>query len=252
MYICKFCSKSFSDHRALGGHTALCKLNPNQEITCRKAAETRKERYGKRKYILNCRKCGKEYVVLVTMIKFERGDYRKFCSRSCANSRIWSEEDKLKKSLSAKKSNKVMLANKKKRKPKEPKQHRCKYCETELFNLRRKVCDLCRLEYYSAYRPTCRFTFSLSNYSEWFDFSELEKYGMYSPTNRGNNLNGVSRDHLFSVSDGFKLKISPEIISHPANCRLIIHRQNNKKHSKSSITYSELLKEIEKFEKLYG
>lgn len=37
----------------------------------------------------------------------------KFCSRQCANSRSWSEDDKLKKSNSAKKSQKVKEANKK-------------------------------------------------------------------------------------------------------------------------------------------
>lgn len=56
-----------------------------------------------------CEKCGKE---------FEK-DYRKqpkgkakFCSRECANSRIWTEEDKIKKSISAKNSVKVKEVNK--------------------------------------------------------------------------------------------------------------------------------------------
>ena len=35
-----------------------------------------------------------------------------YCSRSCANSRQWSDEDKVKKSISAKKSEKVKQANK--------------------------------------------------------------------------------------------------------------------------------------------
>lgn len=38
----------------------------------------------------------------------------KFCSRVCANSRIWSKEDKIKKSVSAKNSEKVLRANKNK------------------------------------------------------------------------------------------------------------------------------------------
>jgi len=39
----------------------------------------------------------------------------KFCSRSCANSRKWSEADKLKKSISAKNSDKIKQAGKNRR-----------------------------------------------------------------------------------------------------------------------------------------
>jgi hypothetical protein len=40
----------------------------------------------------------------------------KFCSRSCANSRTWTDDDKFKKSESAKKSEKVILSNQNKSK----------------------------------------------------------------------------------------------------------------------------------------
>lgn len=52
-------------------------------------------------------KCGKEHDG-----SFGSG---KFCSRSCANSRVWSEKDKIKKSESAKRSEFVKIANKRKR-----------------------------------------------------------------------------------------------------------------------------------------
>ena len=57
---------------------------------------------------------------------------------------------------------------------------------------------------------------------------------------------------MFSVREGFELNIDPKIISHPANCQLLIHSQNISKHKKSSITLEELLKRIEDFNERYN
>lgn len=50
-----------------------------------------------------CKKCGDEFTPMKGL--------KDFCSLSCRNSRTWSEEDKLKKSISAKKSEKVKYHN---------------------------------------------------------------------------------------------------------------------------------------------
>lgn len=110
------------------------------------------------------------------------------------------------------------------------------------------LCDQCRMSYYKFYRPSCAFRFSISEYPNEFDVDELKQLGMYSASNRGNNLRGISRDHLYSVKDGFLNGIDPAIISHPANCALVPHTINNKKHARSSITYEELLRRIETFD----
>ena len=52
---------------------------------------------------MRCEKCSKKVVVTS---KYQSG---RFCSRACANSRTWSEADKLKKSLSAHASDKIKL-----------------------------------------------------------------------------------------------------------------------------------------------
>lgn len=65
----------------------------------------------KQTYIVNCKKCGKQFQVFITPNLFEKGKYTKHCSRSCANSRDWTYQNKLKVSISAKKSQKVKLAN---------------------------------------------------------------------------------------------------------------------------------------------
>ncbi len=135
----------------------------------------------------------------------------------------------------------------------------CLNCSNE-FQKNRLFCSIeCKRKYernnmdsFKRYRLDCNFNFSLAKYQEEFDFSLIEEYGWYSPSNKKNNLGGVSRDHMFSVKDGFELNIDPKIISHPANCQLLIHSKNISKHRKSSVTLEELMKRIEKFDKKYN
>jgi hypothetical protein len=115
----------------------------------------------------------------------------------------------------------------------------------------KRICEDCRIKYYKYYRPSCEFDFNLNDYEEHFDLTIIKKHGKYSPKNKGNNLNGVSRDHLYSVKDGFKNNISPSIIKHPANCELITHRENQAKYSRSKITIEELMNRIIEFDLKY-
>jgi hypothetical protein len=94
------------------------------------------------------------------------------------------------------------------------------------------------------YRKACKFNFSLNSYPDRFNFSLIGQYGWYSPSNKKNNMGGVSRDHMLSVRDGFQQGIPPEIISHPANCQLLRHCDNISKNKKSVITYEQLLERI--------
>lgn len=102
------------------------------------------------------------------------------------------------------------------------------------------------------YRPLCSFHFNLNDYKDEFDFDLIKKYGWYSPTNKKNNLEGISRDHIYSVNDGFVNKIDPKIISHPANCRLMIHSNNNIKNRNSEITIEDLLEKIKQWNVKYS
>ena len=65
------------------------------------------------------------------------------------------------------------------------------------------------------------------------------------------NLNGVSRDHMLSVTEGWLNNVDIKLIRHPANCNLILHRDNQKKNIKSSISIDELHNRIKSFEELY-
>lgn len=102
------------------------------------------------------------------------------------------------------------------------------------------------------YKLLTAFRFSLNQFPDEFDFSLVEKHGWYKAANRGNNLDGVSRDHLLAVMDGFKQRINPLLLAHPANCRLLVHSENVSKGCKSELTIETLLERILKWNAKYG
>ena len=126
----------------------------------------------------------------------------------------------------------------------------CKNCG-KICKKRKQYCSDCLYTYYKIYRPRCEFKFDPLDYCDWFKCELIKTYGKYSPKNKGNNLNGVSRDHMFSVKEGFRLGVDPKIIAHPANCRLMQHFENNCKKTNCSITLEELKGRIEVFDHKY-
>ena len=85
---------------------------------------------------------------------------------------------------------------------------KCRFCN--LLKIDKKhniICEDCRMEYYKFYRPSCEFTFDINKLKDKFDMNLVEEYGWYSPLNKGNNLNGISKDHMYSVREGFINKI---------------------------------------------
>lgn len=189
----------------------------------------------------------------------------RFCGIRCArgfstkskrediNFRVSSKMSKRK--LSIEHRNKIEKANNFNRKEKIRKF--CLNCNEVMLcrpSDKRKYCSaMCWVEHieknkepFLLYRQRCNFDFDfdINNYPDKFDLTLIKKYGWYSPKNKGNNLNGVSKDHMLSVSEGFKLGIDPDIVKHPANCRVMLHKENQSKREKSSITLDHLLERI--------
>ena len=207
-----------------------------------------------------CLNCGEKITV-------NKGEKRKFCNKSC--SAIFSNKNRtLNESTKQKISNKLKgrklgdenrlkitgdkngrYVNGETTKIKtENKVRKCRICEITIISKKyKRICENCNINYYEHYRPQCEFKFNIYDYEEKFDLTLVNEFGWYSPTNKNNNLDGVSRDHIYSVRDGFLNKISPEIISHPANCKLMLHNENSSKNSKSNITIVELLDRIKNF-----
>lgn len=175
----------------------------------------------------------------------------RFCSRSCANSRGPRTEDfkrKVREKATGRPSpRKVSMTRS------------CLLCESTTIkdvpsNKAKFCCWDCYKEWhskkrtpYQEYKIACQFRFSVKDYPELFDLELIEQHGWYAAANRGKNLNGISRDHRVSVKDGFQHGYDPYYISHPINCQLMRHQDNQKKRAKSSVSFDDLVREIEEW-----
>lgn len=95
-------------------------------------------------------------------------------------------------------------------------------------------------DYYN-YRKECRFSFSVYNEPNIISYELLKTYKFSTPQNKLPNELYIHRDHMYSVSDGFINNVDPKILSHPANCEIMLETNNIKKGSKSSITLEHLM-----------
>jgi hypothetical protein len=206
--------------------------------------------------LLKCLKCQTE---------FKPDGKKKFCGRSCAasfNNENRTKESRLKQSKTIKQKFlrgeiKIPL------KIVERYQKICLFCNQEFkvikSLIKQEFCNIkCKRSFqsqnneYQHYKNRCKFKFSLNSFPNEFDFKLIETFGWYSPNNKKNNLQGVSRDHILSISDGWKNKIPPEIVSHPANCQLLLQSKNASKHKSSSITLEELEIKIKEWDLKYS
>lgn len=107
-------------------------------------------------------------------------------------------------------------------------------------------------QYYNA----ARFKFNVYHYPEEFDIQLIEEHGWYSCPGKKRkygikNTLGVSRDHIISVSYGFRNNVDARVISHPANCRIMLHSENKRKSNECELTVEQLLKKIDIWDKKY-
>jgi len=239
--VCENCKKVFSKVKTefkrseKNGKKHFCSLECSFEYHKTKTSEKK------------CKNCG---AILL------KNKYNTFCSRNCSASynnkgrngekRIFSEQGikNIKDAIKLKYSIEDYYKN----------PNYCKECGCvlEYKKRKRKFCKIqCKrsfdkrnLNEYQKYYRESQFTFNISYFQNEFDFELIKRFGWYSAKNRGNNLGGVSRDHMFSIKDGYKNNIDPKIISHPANCKLMIHNDNSKKWTNSSISLDELKKRI--------
>lgn len=196
-----------------------------------------------------------------------------FCSRPCANSRGPRTEEfkqQVRAKLVGKKHTKEWYEQntgdkhwrrRGKNLPPLEKEKECEFCG-KLFKATRTArfcsqqCWKNSIEIqrtaWEKYKLDCQFKFNVYDYPDWFDLTLIEEHDWYKAKNRGDNLNGISRDHKISIKDGFDNHIDPVFISHPANCELKQHRDNQKKRTNSSLTLEELKEEITKFNSRYN
>ena len=87
---CKYCKEiiQYEKKQQLAAHVGNCKDNPKRKLSITNKVLERLE------YNVNCIKCYTEYNVNVTETDFNKGNYRKCCTRKCANTKIVSQETK--------------------------------------------------------------------------------------------------------------------------------------------------------------
>lgn len=209
----------------------------------------------KKEYKFNCKNCDTEYIEVLSENSFKKSKYKKHCSQKCANSRIQTEainekrsKTILDKKLCERENRKCKECGKKfETRIKRNKLFCNRSCSSRYNNRIRNIGRRNNLTEYQLYREKCKFKFNIYDYPDYFNLDLIDKYGWYNASNRGNNLNGISRDHKISILYGWENNIKPSVIAHPANCQLLRHNKNQRKNRYCSITIDELKKEINKW-----
>ena len=270
MYKCEECNLEFNTFQEKANHHRWkhLKYMYKDDDSYKVSKEKKESNWGV--FIVKCHKCDKEIEIKEYNVDKPKKD-KYYCSRTCANSHHRTEESKLKISNTIKKKiengEKVGFINNVdfKYKLQKPIVSICTNCNSEFSrNKKQKFCSVkCVNEYKTEYcrknktelqiyKKNCRFNFALNDYPDEFEFDLIKKYGWYQAKNHGDNLGGISRDHMFSVNEGFKMNVDPNLIKHPANCKLMIHNENISKNFRCSISIKELEKRIEDWNKKYN
>ena len=255
-YTCLDCNKIFNSPLALAGHKRMHgpsdgKIN---KIFC-SCILTKKimphQDLGKyQKTLKNCKQC----IVLFHPTK----NRKSFCSQSCsatfnnlhrpnrsintklkisdALTRFHNKNTKAKQSVGE--HSKLFLCT-------------CKHCDEKFVSrIKKKYCRDHRTLYKESSKAGYKFTFNVFHYPDLFDLTLIKTFGWFSPGGKAGkwNINGISRDHKISVNEAIANNYDPYYITHPLNCELMVHSENNKKKTNSSITYPELKKLVQEYD----
>lgn len=152
---CDYCNKEleFRNHNHWASHRGSCKFNPGLKERLKKTNETKKIQNPISAYTFNCKKCNEEYKLDLKLTQFNKGSYKKCCSYKCANSREQTDEIKLRKSISAKNSEKVKIVGFNKRKENYYKRNIIKIPKIKIKKIKKdklikyKKCFYCDKEY---------------------------------------------------------------------------------------------------------
>jgi hypothetical protein len=126
----------------------------------------------------------------------------------------------------------------------------CKICKCNFTSITQlQYCSVCTTTKVLQ-RSRYRFKFNIFNYPDLFDIPKLIEVGFYSAGGKSGawNINGLSRDHRVSITDAITNGYDPYYISHPCNCELMVHSQNTRKHTKSSLSYSDLVYQVDQYD----
>jgi hypothetical protein len=260
--ICPYCNQEFEniEGRVFSNHVRWCDKNPNRNKSKKNISNGVQKSYDKKQGKLTefevvCSRCNKTFKVVEKEKLFPQKNIY-YCSSFCAHKRTQTNltKNKIKKKIC---DNLGIDFDPYKRYLK-----KCKRCGKEYSNKNRKFCsqeclkiyrrETMNINEYRSFYLDCQFNFDLKMFSNEFNFELIEEFGWYSPTNKKNNLGGISRDHIVSIKYAYENKIPAKYIRHPANCQLLKQTDNIRKYKNNIITFRELLQRIYLWEKKYG
>lgn len=266
LYPCPHCDKSFSSPSALKGHSRVHKAGHAEAVARQGAAHT--ERGRKRQEALRaqyqacpqlCRHCS-------APLSYEDAAIAKkqFCNSSCAaagNNALrggHSPETRAKIAESTRQAHRA----KPQKPPATPKAFlrrvegpfcklitcRCAHCDKAFVARQaRKYCDEHANLYGREGRYQFAFAFNPFDYPDIFsteDLRAIQAKGFWNPA----NPNGLTRDHKVSVNSAIREGLDAFYIRHPLNCELLPWLENNRKKTANSITYEELMAQVDAYE----
>ncbi len=251
MFICTTCNKEFESVYGLSAHSKVHKSGYSKHKINNALATLKTIRYKQKIAVATydktpniCKQC--------EMILPYKQRHNKFCSRSCSATYNNTKRDaehykKLSKTLKEKYPPKVKAP-----KVKAPFSKvwltDCAHCNIKFISrLKQKYCNNHADLYKQNNRTRYAFTFSLSKYPDLFNQynNMLKEHGMWSYSNTA----GVTRDHKVSVNEAIRYGYDPYYIKHPVNCELMSWVDNNKKKTKSSISYDMLKHLVNEYDK---
>lgn len=180
--LCSYCNRKlyFRNHYQWMAHRSNCEFNPNQKEKLRKMRFTKSLLM--KEYNLICF-CGKPYTLKLTERKYKKGNYRKHCSQSCANSHIQTQEQNEKRRI---KSTKHKIETR-----------ICSQCNKNFFvkeNNRKRFCSKsCSGKYTSSILNSRKFNLSKivlnsykngripkgRTYADWMSYGDIKIQGTY-------------------------------------------------------------------------
>jgi hypothetical protein len=263
LYTCH-CNKVFTSLRGLSGHKRMHGKSDGKitQLMC-SCIFTKKEIPVQ--YLEKYQKTIKQCIHCEALFKPSESS-QKLCSHSCNasyNNKLRppkSAETKAKISASLRKNYKTIEVKNKKSKKIKPEivgefcklfSCKCAHCRIEFTNRKKiKYCQLCASHYSESNKVGYKFKFNVYHYPQLFDLELLKEVGWFAPRGKSGswNIDGLSRDHRVSVHESISNQYDPYYISHPLNCELMPHSNNNKKKTKSSITYEELVNQVIEFD----
>lgn len=135
--------------------------------------------------------------------------------------------------------------------------NKCRHCDAlTILNTKQKYCKQCANNYSDGLRYIYSFRFNVYEYPNLFDLNYINTVGWFSNGGKYGtkqlNKSGLSKDHKISVHDAIINAYDPYYITHPLNCDIIPQLDNMKKHTTSSISYNELIIQVNEYNLKYG